>query len=203
MTKINNDFLKSGKDYLLKLSCCFDENIFSEIEILSKAIAKAWEDGNRIFICGNGGSSANAQHIANDFLYGIGVPTCGDFENSRGVSIEALTSNSNIITCLANDIGYENVFSYQLKVKAKKNDLLVVLSGSGNSQNIINALKFSNSQKINTCAILGFDGGACKKYSNITIHIPVNDMEVAEDTQMIIFNIIKKWLIKNKPKNLK
>ena len=122
-------------------------NIFYNIEILSKEILKVWNSQNNIFICGNGGSSANAQHIANDFIYGVGISKEKIQNNIKGLKIEALTSNANIITCLANDIGYENIFSYQLSVKAKEGDLIIVLSGSGNSSNVVNALKFANKIK--------------------------------------------------------
>lgn len=195
MEKIDKTFIESAKNYVERLNNCFNQNIFNNIEILSKEILKVWESENNIFICGNGGSSANAQHIANDFIYGVGV---SKNKNIKGLKIEALTSNANIVTCLANDIGYENIFSYQLSVKAKKGDLIIILSGSGNSSNVLNALTFANKNEITSCSIVGFDGGICKKKSNITIHVPVNDMEIAEDTQMIIFNIIKQWLIKNR-----
>ncbi len=198
MENIDKTFTESAQDYVERLKNCFDQNIFNNIEILSKEILKVWKSGNNIFICGNGGSSANAQHIANDFIYGVGVAKNKKQKNIKGLKIEALTSNANIVTCLANDIGYENIFSYQLSVKAKKGDLIIILSGSGNSSNVLNALTFAKKNKITSCSIVGFDGGICKKKSNITIHVPVNDMEIAEDTQMIIFNIIKQWLIKNR-----
>lgn len=198
MENLDKAFIESAKDYVERLKNCFNQNIFDNIEILSKEILKVWESENNIFICGNGGSSANAQHIANDFIYGVGVAKDKKQKNIKGLKIEALTSNANIVTCLANDIGYENIFSYQLSVKAKKGDLIIILSGSGNSSNVLNALTFANKNKITSCSIVGFDGGICKKNSNITIHVPVNDMEIAEDTQMIIFNIIKQWLIKNR-----
>ena len=198
MDNLDNKFLENGKDYLSRLNGIFTEKIFQEINKLSKEILKVWESGNNIFIFGNGGSSANAQHIANDFLYGVGVSKNDNHPNSKGLRIEALTANSNVITCLGNDIGYENIFSYQLEVKAIRGDLVIALSGSGNSPNIVNALKFSYKKNIQSCAILGFQGGRAKEYSNINIHFPIDDMEIAEDTQMIVFNIIKQWLIKNR-----
>ncbi len=198
MNKVDNEFLDYGKDYLSRLNFIFTEKILFEIKKLSEEIIRVWEGGNNIFIFGNGGSSANAQHIANDFLYGVGISKNEAIPNLKGLRIEALTSNANVITCLANDIGYENIFSYQLEVKSKKGDLIIALSGSGNSPNIINALKFAYKNNISSCSILGYEGGVAKKYSNITIHFPIDDMEIAEDTQMIVFNIIKQWLIKNK-----
>ena len=200
MKKIQKtDFSIFGKSYIDKLSQTFTEEIFESIEDLSKLILSAWMNGKRVFICGNGGSSANAQHVANDFIYGVGNNHKNSSHRIKGVKIESLTSNSNIVTCLANDIGYENIFSYQLDVKGSKGDLLIVLSGSGNSKNVINALKMAKNKEINSCAIVGYDGGKCKEICDLPIHFVIDDMEISEDCQMIIFNIIKQWLIKNKP----
>ena len=137
-------------------------------------------------------SGANAVHIANDLLYGIGANSANTIIN--GLSIESLVSNQAVVTCLANDIGYENIFSFQLDVKAAPNDLLIVLSGSGNSQNIINVLETASRKKIKTFAIVAFEGGRCKDIADEFIHIKENNMELAEDAQMIIFNICKKYL---------
>ena len=144
------------------------------------------------FICGNGGSGANAIHIANDFLYGAGIT------NKKGLKVEALTSNTAVLTCLANDIGYDKVFSEQIKVKGEKNDLLLVLSGSGNSNNIINALKEARKLKLRTFAIVGFSGGKCKKLADNCIHTKIDDMQISEDFQMILLNMIMKELTKIK-----
>jgi len=113
-----------------------------------------------------------------------------------GINVESLTSNTSVITCLANDIGYENIFSEQLITKGSKNDLLLVLSGSGNSKNILKAIKTAHSLKMYTFAILGFDGGKAKKLSKNCIHIPINDMQIAEDSQLIISHICMQWLKK-------
>ena len=89
------------------------------------------------------------------------------------------------MTCLANDTGYENIFSNQLINKAKENDVLLVLSG-GNSPNIIKALEMGNKLRLKTHAILAFDGGACKELAQNSIHINVSDMQIAEDTQLVL-----------------
>ena len=83
-------------------------------------------DRRNVYICGNGGSAANAIHIANDFHYGIGA--CGPGSKLPGLRIEALPSNTGVITCLANDTGYENIYAHQLEVKSQKDDILIVLS---------------------------------------------------------------------------
>ena len=178
--------------YLKKLYSSFDDEVIKKIYKLANSLMQCWKENRNVFICGNGGSGANAIHIANDFLYGIGASSANTIIN--GLSIESLVSNQAVVTCLANDIGYENIFSFQLDVKASPNDLLIVLSGSGNSQNIINVLETASRKKIKTFAIVAFDGGKCKDIADEFIHIKENNMELAEDTQMIIFNICKKYL---------
>jgi len=195
MTSTTNKSINSiTKNYIDKLYNSFDQQLINNIEKLAFALLDAWKKNKRVFICGNGGSAANAIHIANDILYGVGA-LCP--EEKTGICIESLASNQSIITCLANDIGYENIFSYQLETKGSPRDLLIVLSGSGNSKNIINALYKAKEKNMETFAIVGFDGGLCKKVADIAIHLNENDMELAEDSQMIIFNICKKWLAQN------
>ena len=183
-------------DYISRLKSTFNDQNINCIEELSKEIINVWDNGNKIFICGNGGSGANAIHIANDFHYGLGAGV--KKEKKLGMNVESLVSNQAILTCLANDIGYENIFSYQLEVKASSKDLLIVLSGSGNSQNVVNALKTANKKSIRSYAILGFDGGLCKKLASKVIHFEIDDMLISEDLQMITFNICFQWIIKLK-----
>lgn len=178
--------------YLDELKSSFDNTVIEGIEKLAYSLIRCWKDNKKVFICGNGGSAANAIHIANDFIYGIGVSDGKSI--MPGLSIEALSSNQAVLTCLANDIGYENIFSFQLDAKATQNDLLIVLSGSGNSKNIVNALKIAKEKKLETYAILAFDGGKSIGMADNHILIRKNNMEIAEDAQMIIFNICKKYL---------
>ena len=168
------------------------KNLEEKTQELLDEIIYTWKNKKNFFICGNGGSAANAIHIANDFLYGAGV------SNKKGLKVEALTSNPAVLTCLANDIGYENIFSQQIKVKGEKDDFLLVLSGSGNSKNVIKAIKEAKKLKLRTFAILGFDGGECIKLSDNSIHIKINDMQICEDFQMILLNMIMQQLSKLK-----
>ncbi len=180
-------------DYLDRLTKAFTDDLIRKIEILSEDLISTWEKNNQVFICGNGGSAANAIHIANDLHYGLGVNANRD---GKGLKVEALPANSAVITCLANDTGYENIFSHQLRVKAQKDDLLIVLSGSGNSPNIVNVLKEGNKIGLKSYGILGFDGGKCKTLATNSIHFQINDMLISEDIQMIIFNICFQWIVK-------
>ena len=190
-------FKNEAQNYINRLNSIFKEENIELIEVLGKEILRAWKDNHNVYICGNGGSGANAIHIANDLIYGIGA--CGEGKKIPGLQVEALTANPAIITCLANDTGYENIFSYQLKVKGNSGDLLIALSGSGNSENIIKALETAKELGMKSFAILAFSGGKCLNLADISIHFPINDMQIAEDTQLIIGHICMQWLTKNKP----
>ena len=130
LLKITNDafinnkqsFTKNAFSYLERLQGCFNETNIKAIEHLSMQLRQAWVENRNVFICGNGGSAANAIHIANDLHYGIGA--CGPGKKLPGLRIEALSANTGIITCLANDTGYENIYAHQLEVKAQKETFL-------------------------------------------------------------------------------
>jgi len=171
------------KAYKARLTRALDQVSNEDVVGLAEELLRLKREKQTVFLCGNGGSGGNAIHIANDFIYGAR----GDDE--AGLAVEALTSNSAVITCLGNDIGFENIFSYQLKAKAKTGDLLVVLSGSGNSKNIVNALIAAKERGVMTYAILGYDGGEAKKYADRVIHIRCDDMQICEDVQLIIGHV--------------
>lgn len=164
-----------------------------ELSQLIQALRGAWAHQKCVYICGNGGSAGNAVHLANDFTYGIAMKT----PHKKGLRVEALSANTAVITCLANDVGYASIFSQQLRVKADKGDVLIALSGSGNSPNIIQALEVGNEIGMQTFAILGYSGGKCKDIAQHPLHIQVNDMQVAEDLQLIIGHMCMQALYEN------
>ena len=190
-----------SQSYLQNLVGCFDDKITAAIEILAMDLKNSWKSRSTVFICGNGGSAANAIHMANDFHYGIGA--CGPEPKLPGLKVEALPANIGILTCLANDTGYENVYSHQLKVKANPGDLLIVLSGSGESPNVVNALTTARELGMRSYAIVAFSGGKCKDLADQAIHFPINDMQIAEDTQLIVGHLCMQWLNINKLHYLK
>lgn len=179
-------------NYKKNLSKTLEKLEIEKVKELCESILSAWKTNNTIYLCGNGGSAANAIHIANDMTYGAGK------KNGKGINIESLSSNSAVLTCLANDLSYEDVFSEQVKVKGKSNDLLIVLSGSGNSKNVIKAIEIAKNKKMKTFAIVGFDGGTCKKIADNSIHFDINDMQVAEDFQLIVSHMCMRWLSNQK-----
>jgi D-sedoheptulose 7-phosphate isomerase len=151
---------------------------------------EAWQAGRRVFLCGNGGSAANAMHIANDLLYGIAM-------KGTGMRVSALPSNGSVVTCLANDLGYDEIFSRQLKVHGEAGDILIVLSGSGNSPNVVKALEQARSLRMKSFAILGYTGGKCLQLADVPIHFSVNDMQICEDLQLIVGHMLMQWLCVN------
>lgn len=177
------------QQYSQDLKTALDQMDYDTLEVLSEKLFGIWRSRRRLFICGNGGSAGNAIHIANDFTYGI---------NPHGLAldVEALPANPAVMTCLANDIGYENAFSHQLKVKAQAGDILIVLSGSGNSENIVKALKQAKMMGVTSFAIVGFDGGKAKHMADYALHVNLDDMQIAEDVQVIIGHMMMKSLFK-------
>ena len=196
-TQTTSSFTDSTFSYLERLRDCFNKKNIVAVEKLAAALHQAWINGQNVYICGNGGSAANAIHIANDLHYGIGA--CGQGAKLPGLRIEALSANSGVLTCLANDTGYENIYSHQIEVKGRKGDVLIALSGSGNSPNIVKALKTANQMGVKTFAVIAFDGGKCKEIAKTVIHFEINDMQIAEDTQLVVGHLCMQWLNSHKP----
>lgn len=162
----------------------------AEFTEFSQMLKEAYENQRNVFICGNGGSSANAVHIAND------LTVCADPEKQKGLRVQCLNSNGAIVAALANDTDYKYVFSKQLRVQANAGDILVVLSGSGNSPNILEALEAAKDLNLKSVAILGFDGGKSLQMADLPLHIKSNDMQVCEDFQLSIGHMVMKQLNK-------
>lgn len=176
--------------YLKNLSKEIEKLDHQKVKLLEKLILKTHQKGGDIYVCGNGGSAANAEHITNDLSLGRG-------KKKTGLRFRSLCSNFSQISCIANDISYDMVFSHQLNMFAKKKkDMLVVLSGSGNSKNILNAIQSAKKNKLEVFGIYGFNGGKAKKLTKNHIHININDMQISEDMQLIIFNFIMKRIFK-------
>ncbi|WP_247671119.1 SIS domain-containing protein [Pseudoalteromonas sp. MMG005] len=177
---LTTSYVQSLTDVLTQLNA-------KALALLVDTLLSMREKNGSLYLCGNGGSAANAIHLANDFTFGI-------HPKGNALKVEALAANSSILTCLGNDIGYDNIFSHQLKVKAKHHDVLLILSGSGNSQNIINAISEANKIGMTTVGILGFDGGKAKALLDQPFHFEIQDMQISEDTQVILGHILMKAL---------
>ncbi|MCX7712995.1 MAG: SIS domain-containing protein [Chthoniobacterales bacterium] len=187
------DFMKKLDDlvvnYLEKYNSALAKFDWSLLNILVEKIRRARELGSTVFFCGNGGSAANALHWANDLTFPVSKA------GGRPLKALALTSDISTLTCLANDLGYEEVFRFQLQALAREGDILIVLSGSGNSPNIIRALEFAREKGLHSFAIVGFDGGKAKELANVTLHLSIDDMQSAEDFQLLVCHLVLKSLL--------
>jgi len=182
-------FKDSMSSYLNLLNHAFQQVDSDSVERLVASLNSARSRGSQVFLFGNGGSAANANHWANDLIYGAGKKGRG------GVRAHSLAANISVITCLANDTGYENIFSTQLRVLASPGDIAIALSGSGNSPNILCALEECKKLGVASWALVGFDGGQALKLADNVLHFPVDDMQVAEDLQMVVCHQVTQSLL--------
>jgi D-sedoheptulose 7-phosphate isomerase len=151
-------------------------------------IRKKFEDGKKIITCGNGGSASTASHFITDWNKMVNLATGKKF---RGIS---LCDNIGLITAYGNDISYDEVFVGQLKAIMDEGDLLVALSGSGNSQNVVKAVEYANSIGGDTLAIVGYDGGQIKKLSKTVVWVDSFDMQLCEDVHLMFGHMVLKDL---------
>lgn len=177
---IDNFKTKYINDLNLGLDSITRENLESALFELETAITR---DKN-IFVCGNGGSAAISEHLSCDHSKGIASNT------KFFPKVHSLPSNMSLITAIANDIGYEEIFSYQLRSLGNKDDLLICISSSGNSPNVISALKMARALSIKTISFTGFDGGEAKLLSDVNLHVPVNNYGIVEDCHQILMHIL-------------
>ena len=152
---------------------------FDMLATIVQRIIQAKTDGKTVYTAGNGGSAATASHLCNDLLKGCRV-------NDRdGVKAVCLADSSAIVTCLANDFSYEDIFSVQLKTLATKGDVFVAFSGSGHSPNIISALKTARAIGVETIGFTGRDGGKMKALCDLLLIAPTDSMEQIEDMHLV------------------
>lgn len=174
--------------YAARLSDALRSLDLVAVEALARALETCWQTGRQVFFAGNGGSAGNGAHLVNDLMYPISRRA------GSGIRAHSLTANPAVLTCLANDEGYDSIFAMQLAVLARPGDVLVALSASGSSPNILLALEKAREIGVRSFAILGGTGGQALALANVPIHVPVQDVQVAEDMQMAIGHMVMQWL---------
>lgn len=179
---------KLFSNYAGRLGAALQSFDWTPVERLAYELRDCWQSGRQVFLCGNGGSGGNANHLANDLLYALSKT------KGSGLRVHSLSANPSTLTCLANDEGYDQVFSLQLAVLARAGDVLVAFSGSGNSPNIVKALEEAKTIGMTSYAVLGYSGGKAKELADVPIHFAVDDMQIAEDAQMVIGHMLMQWL---------
>jgi D-sedoheptulose 7-phosphate isomerase len=182
-------------NYIKKLTNLLNNLNLDEIENIQNALEDTIANNSKIYIIGNGGSAATASHMANDLSVGLKLREIRNFD------VESLSDNSSVCTAIANDIGYENIFYAQIKNKIQQNDLLIAISCSGNSDNILKAVYYAKEIGTTTIGMTGFSGGELKKISDIGFHIPTDKGEygLVEDAHMILDHILYSYYISLKP----
>lgn len=148
----------------------------AEVDALAGAIAEAYQAGRFVFIVGNGGSGANASHLCED----LGKGTLSDFQRQKRLKVLSLTDNTPYLLAWGNDTSFERVFVEQLRNLAGPGDLLIAISGSGNSPNILRAVEYANRLGLHTFGVTGFDGGRLREIAHACLHVPCDDMGVVE-----------------------
>lgn len=176
------------RDYASRMSAAIESLDWAPVEALAADLLRCWREKKQLFLIGNGGSAGNAVHLANDFVYALSKT------RGSGVRATALSANPAVLTCLANDIGYEDIYSTQLELFAEPGDILLAFSGSGNSPNILKALESSRKMGVKSYAVLGYTGGAALKLADVPIHVNVPDMQIAEDAQLVLGHMIVQYL---------
>lgn len=177
------EYLELEKEVLSKLDIDAINDALNELN-------SCLEREGTIYIFGNGGSSATASHFQNDFNKGISEWTEKKFR------FNCLNDNFATVMAIANDIGFDEVFRFQLKGKLKKEDLVMAISGSGNSKNVLNAVEYAKEIGTKIIGLTGYEGGKLKQMSDISLHVPIKSMQITEDVHMIYDHVMMSMLYK-------
>ena len=176
-----NDYISLEIETLKKL----------DVDAINEALNLLMETARnhkRIYVFGNGGSSATASHIQNDFGKGVSEYVEDKFR------FQCLNDNVPTVMAIANDIGFEEIFRFQLRGVIEPGDVVIAISGSGNSANVINAVEYAKEQGNKIIGMTGFSGGKLKELSDISLHAPINSMQVTEDIHMIFDHLMMSML---------
>ena len=170
----------------------------AEVQTLADAIYESYLKGRTVFLCGNGGSGSNASHFCEDL--GKGTLRREDFDNDarRRLRVLSLTDNTPYILAWGNDEGFDRVFVEQLKNLASPGDLLIAISGSGNSPNILRAVEWANRRGLTTFGCTGFSGGKLRTLAQQGLHVPLDDMGIVESIHLTAFH----WVVDNLHKRI-
>lgn len=180
-------------DYKTNLFSALDKIDLDKVDKLIGLLAEARDEGRQIFVCGNGGSAATANHFACDIVKGC------SYERDKRFRIMALSEQIATMTAYANDVGYEHVFVEHLKNFANPGDVVMIISGSGNSPNIVKALEYGNQAGCYTVALTGCSGGKAAPLAKLNLHVDDDHMGRVEDGHMIICHMLAYHFMDTEP----
>ena len=184
------DFRKDIQDYYEREKQVFDALDPESFNAALNALLRHYDREDTIYVIGNGGSSATANHMVCDFNKGVSLSL------SKPFHVVSLTDNIPSVMAYGNDVGFEDVFYLPLKQWLKPTDMVIAISGSGNSHNIIKAVTYAKSIGAEILGLEGYDGGKLKGIADINIHAKVNDMQIAEDVHMTFVHVAMQLLWK-------
>ncbi|MGY3894006.1 D-sedoheptulose-7-phosphate isomerase [Aeromonas enterica] len=189
-----NNFIS---EYINKMVAVIQNINIAEVQRIILALEKCHDESGVVYVMGNGGSSATASHMANDLSVGIKL------REIRNFNVISLADNVPVCTAIANDIGYENIFYAQLKNRLQPKDVVIAISCSGNSPNILKAAYYAKDVGATLVGLSGFDGGKLKEISDIRYHIATEKGEygIVEDVHMMLDHIVYSYYISLKPEN--
>jgi D-sedoheptulose 7-phosphate isomerase len=174
-------------DYVDRLRAALDQIPVARVEAMGDILYRAYQHNKQVFIIGNGGSAATASHMACD----LGKNTITN--NRPRFRVMSLNDNMPLISALANDVGYEHVFAEQLRNLIHAGDVLISISGSGNSPNVIRAMEYARSRAATNIALLGFDGGRAMELADEYMLVPIQDYGIVEDLHMVLDHILTEY----------
>ena len=184
--------IKNSKDFYLEYinqkNTVLQNIDFKELNKIIILLKKCFKNNNIVYTCGNGGSSSLADHFACDFIKQSNNKT-----NLQVKSI-SLTSNFSLISAIANDINYDQIFSFQIEKLCKKNDVLFLFSVSGNSPNLVEAIKKAKKIGVKTISFTGFNGGKLAKLSDLNLNFPIANYGIVEDCHVSLMHYLSQYL---------
>lgn len=175
-----NDYTAKIKAYIEEEKRVLDLLSPEDISAVMNVLEDARLTGKRIFICGNGGSASTASHMECDFNKGI------SYDLDVKYDFECLSDNVPMMMAIANDISYDDIFVTPLRNKMKSSDILIGISGSGNSENVVRAFNYANELGATTIAFTGYSGGKLKQMATMGVHVNVDNMQIVEDVHLIL-----------------
>lgn len=182
------DYTKDIEAYFEREKKTLDSISRNDINDVMNVLEQARNEGRKIFIMGNGGSAATASHFCCDFNKGISE------HQEKKYKFICLNDNVPTMMAYANDLSYNEVFVGLLKNYMDEGDLVIGISGSGNSMNVVKALQYANENGGVTIGLTGYDGGKVKRICKYNIHVPINDMQISEDLHMVLDHCMMKIL---------
>lgn len=186
--KAYSDADRYASDYLIELTRASRAIDAKMIMAAASLVGEAIASDRTIFACGNGGSAAISNHLLCDFAKGIQNDT------QLKPKVVSLSSHVEMITAIGNDLSFDEVFAFQLQTAARPGDLLLTISSSGNSENIVRPLQWARDNGIHSIALTGFDGGRSARLAEVNIHVPAHNYGVVEDLHQSVMHILAQFI---------